>query len=852
MLTMSLPRRAVAGLAAAGLAASLLVAAAQPSHAVAVDVDGALLAGDENELLEALDEASASTGPVTIRLTDDIELGVSPADWYFYYRGTQDFTLDGDGHAITYLDPGMQLGVWSLSGNVGSVVVKDLVFRDVSMSLQQQGLLTIVNADRVRLENIEMDGTTSDVFGISVSASEEIVADGLWVHSSSVQRPTYGETLVSLRADVVVVENSLFEDNSSRGSLAGALHLDASTSATIRDSVFRANTSAASGGGAVFASSDTPLTIERSEFSDNAAPWRGGAILALGPLTVKDSELVGNRIRVEEPYLSPDVSGGAVYVKGDLVIERSLFAQNEAAGFGGAVYLDGAADRGIRIVSSTFDANEASQGGAVFDLYGSGSIVSSTFVGNAADSAAHVHVHGATLAASATVFADATVRWDYAHACYPYLGDVAEVISLGYNYDDDGTCTRAWSHVTDLHPEADDDPGLGTLASVNGSPAVREPVPGSRLVDAIPPDVCIAMMLDDAVAQLDQRGFDRGVFTEPGYADEGCDIGAAELPGAVEFTLDTPEGDVTVRVDGGYRLHACTGASALDDAELEHAPVGHHFPYGKLTSCVETWLPSMTVHVTMALPAGVDAVWRILGSDWEAIEDAAIEEGILTYSVTDDDHDRLISDAVVPGIEDPDATGPGDGEDGPSDGEDGPGDGEDGPGDGEDGPGDGEDGPGDGEDGPGDGEDGPGDGEGGPGDGEDGPAVVAFEIATPGGIVSFRVVGATAHLGECDSVLARSSAPAGAPSGVAIFDGIVGFCVTVEAGESVTVTATYPHPVNRAYKVGASWAPLIGAIFSGGSVTYRLTDGGDLDDDGAVNGVIRDPLAAGVAATFTG
>ncbi|MFN3866257.1 MAG: choice-of-anchor U domain-containing protein, partial [Demequina sp.] len=51
-----------------------------------------------------------------------------------------------------------------------------------------------------------------------------------------------------------------------------------------------------------------------------------------------------------------------------------------------------------------------------------------------------------------------------------------------------------------------------------------------------------------------------------------------------------------------------------------------------------------------------------------------------------------------------------------------------------------------------------------------------------------------------------------------------------------------------------AWSDVDGATFSnnGTTVTYTLTDGGELDEDGEVNGFIVDPVALAVQGTFTG
>ena len=85
--------------------------------------------------------------------------------------------------------------------------------------------------------------------------------------------------------------------------------------------------------------------------------------------------------------------------------------------------------------------------------------------------------------------------------------------------------------------------------------------------------------------------------------------------------------------------------------------------------------------------------------------------------------------------------------------------------------------------------------------------------------------------------------------------GAAAFSVQVpQAGDSVTITLTAPRPFTTALKSGEEWTEVAGATYSQDrtTVTYTLTDGGELDEDGTANGTIVDPIALAVQGTFTG
>ncbi|WP_144276213.1 choice-of-anchor U domain-containing protein [Demequina sp. NBRC 110053] len=136
------------------------------------------------------------------------------------------------------------------------------------------------------------------------------------------------------------------------------------------------------------------------------------------------------------------------------------------------------------------------------------------------------------------------------------------------------------------------------------------------------------------------------------------------------------------------------------------------------------------------------------------------------------------------------------------------------------------------------------------------PAVgetIDFQVVTPGGTLSGTASPAIAVTDVAWVDIADLPMP---PAGVATPFGAATFAVEVPAaGDTVTVTLTAPRPFTGAFKVsGAGWEAIEAATLSadGMTITYALTDGGPLDEDGEANGIIVDPVALAVQATFTG
>jgi predicted outer membrane repeat protein len=132
---------------------------------------------------------------------------------------------------------------------------------------------------------------------------------------------------------------------------------------SIANSLVVGNSNEEDGAGIYAWNEEGSLYIDRSTFADNDAGFTGGgvggAISASGNIYVDESEFVSNEA---------DFLGGAIFVGGDFSITASTFSENGTME-GGAVYGWGVGAHG-EITGSTFEANSALVGGAVigYDL----------------------------------------------------------------------------------------------------------------------------------------------------------------------------------------------------------------------------------------------------------------------------------------------------------------------------------------------------------------------------------------------------------------------------------------------------------------------------------------------------
>ncbi|MCY7412913.1 MAG: hypothetical protein LH471_07765, partial [Salinibacterium sp.] len=140
----------------------------------------------------------------------------------------------------------------------------------------------------------------------------------------------------AVSADVVFVQNSIFDNNS------------------------------ANFGGAISASE---ATIEGSTFTDNLADF-GGAVVVVSDVTVTDSTFALNEA---------GTAGGAIISYGTATVNSSTFADNSGGSAGGAIV----ASSGVDVINSTFVRNSTDDGGAGGAIAAfQGAIVQSTFIDN--------------------------------------------------------------------------------------------------------------------------------------------------------------------------------------------------------------------------------------------------------------------------------------------------------------------------------------------------------------------------------------------------------------------------------------------------------------------------------------
>lgn len=131
-------------------------------------------------------------------------------------------------------------------------------------------------------------------------------------------------------------------------------------------------------------------------------------------------------------------------------------------------------------------------------------------------------------------------------------------------------------------------------------------------------------------------------------------------------------------------------------------------------------------------------------------------------------------------------------------------------------------------------------------------AQIEFTVATDNGDVDVSVLNALEETcADWTSITGYTPTP---PADVSFPFGVFDYCFELPGdGWTVTIELDLPSPVTELWKVtDNTWSEVTGATIAGTTITYDITDGDALDEDGSANGEIIDPVAPGISATFTG
>ena len=270
----------------------------------------------------------------------------------------------------------------------------------------------------------------------------------------------------------------------------------------------------------------------------------GGGVHSIGPLTLRESVISGNRAASIEGSVETAAGGGGIFAFGKLTIDRSTISGNVVEAFGetGSIFAVGGGIDAMgeaEIERSTISGNSVLADGAGTAAASGGGIAgnkvaltSLTITGNSA-SAAEVFAANLYLADSLAV--RSTLVSDPEGGGQSCFGTLA---SGGFNLDEDGSC--GFTKSSDLVGVA---AGLDPVLKDNGGPTPTHALlEGSIAIDRG----------NSFELAVDQRGLPRpSDFPEISDKEggDGSDIGAFELqaptPGPEPVRVTTTPGDTT-------------------------------------------------------------------------------------------------------------------------------------------------------------------------------------------------------------------------------------------------------------------------------------------------------------------
>ncbi|MEZ4320846.1 MAG: MopE-related protein [Myxococcota bacterium] len=235
--------------------------------------------------------------------------------------------------------------------------------RCTNVSAALGGCVAADGAGTVMLRDLEVTGATATTHGGSVYAH----------HTAS-----------------ITVSGGLYDTASAVN--GGHLEIGNGGTLLVEDATFMGG--ASNRGGALRTSGMSSVTVQRSTFVGNTAVEDGGAIYALGAMSVSECELAANEALIE---------GGAMYVAaGNVQVDRSSFRGNQAASGGAMSVASGTmVGTGLELVGNT-----ASGDGGAITSFGATDLRYSWVCGNAASEGGALSVTNSTTSVTGSVLHD--------------------------------------------------------------------------------------------------------------------------------------------------------------------------------------------------------------------------------------------------------------------------------------------------------------------------------------------------------------------------------------------------------------------------------------------------------------
>ena len=267
---------------------------------------------------------------------------------------SKDLTITGAGQVTVKRDNSsitQEMSIFNITG--GNVELKNLFIENGYTSTSNGGAISVSNAALILDSCIIQRNRAIEGAGLYVSNSNVTIRNtGIYRNVASSDG-----NAIFVKSGNISMQNCVIEGNNEKGSTIALNQgrLD------ITGSRFT-NNSATSKGSIIHAASATAITLQNSTFRNNSG-FDSGGIYTLGSLTVDNCVFDGSK---------SEKAGGAIALGNGSVgnIRYSIFTNGSAKDDGGGIHV--AVDSTASIISCTFTNNTANYGGAVF---GRGNVV---------------------------------------------------------------------------------------------------------------------------------------------------------------------------------------------------------------------------------------------------------------------------------------------------------------------------------------------------------------------------------------------------------------------------------------------------------------------------------------------
>jgi hypothetical protein len=304
--------------------------------------------------------------------------------------------IDGaDAPGLT-ISGGNQTNIFRLAKENESLTVRNLTLADSYYGAAPGGAIWATNNSTLDIENTDfinnvslgaaLHGQAGTVMTVTNSSFEN--NDG-----AKISNKPYSAGAISLFAyGSLTVKNSNFTNNKGFG--GGAIRVT-SSDLTVENSLFTGNDSTlganksfvpiSGGGGAIYLDGASvpndpkyyngpnqgeteggKFLVRNSRFEDNRGAGQGGAIVAWGynqdRIVIEDSEIIDNEVIKNQESMA---QGGGLWLMGFVEMKNNTISNNKSADLGGGTYIWGEVPASIS--NNRFSGNQAFRGGAIYD-----------------------------------------------------------------------------------------------------------------------------------------------------------------------------------------------------------------------------------------------------------------------------------------------------------------------------------------------------------------------------------------------------------------------------------------------------------------------------------------------------